>query len=100
MCPMLHSVQPRAGQELQGPPQCCSAYVSGEPAFGSSLIAQSGKSLPPMQETWVQSLGQEDPLEKKNGNPFQYSRVGNPMDRGAWRAIVPGVANSQTQLSD
>ena len=30
------------------------------PAF----IAQSVKKLPAMQETWVQSLGQEDPLEK------------------------------------
>ena len=31
----------------------------------SSLVAQSVKSLPAMQETWVQSLGWEDPLEKK-----------------------------------
>ena len=29
-----------------------------------SLVAQSVKSLPSMWETWVQSLGQEDPLEK------------------------------------
>ena len=27
-----------------------------------------------------------------NGNPLQYSYLGNPMDRGAWRAIVHGVA--------
>ena len=33
-----------------------------------------------------------------NGNPVQYSCLGNPMDRGAWRAIVPGVAKSQTPL--
>ena len=26
-----------------------------------------------------------------NGNPFQYSRLGNPMDRGAWQAIVHEV---------
>ena len=26
-----------------------------------------------------------------NGNPLQYSYLGNPMDRGAWWAIVPGV---------
>ena len=26
-----------------------------------------------------------------NGNPFQYSHLGNPMDRGAWQAIVHGV---------
>ena len=30
----------------------------------ASLVAQKVKSLPAMQETWVQSLGQEDPLEK------------------------------------
>ena len=30
-----------------------------------SLVAQSVKNQPAMQETWVQSLGQEDPLEKE-----------------------------------
>ena len=30
----------------------------------ASLVAQTVKSLPAMQETWVQSLGQEDPLEE------------------------------------
>ena len=32
---------------------------------GASLIAQSVKNLPAMQETWVRFLGQEDSLEKK-----------------------------------
>ena len=31
-------------------------------------------------------------------DPIQCSRLENPMDRGAWRATVPGVAESQTQL--
>ena len=35
-----------------------------------------------------------------NGNPLQYSCLENPMDGGAWYAIVHGVAKSQTQLSD
>ena len=35
-----------------------------------------------------------------NGNPLQYSCLGNPMDRGAWGATVHGVAKSPTQLSD
>ena len=34
-----------------------------------------------------------------NGNPLQYSCLENPMDRGAWQAIVQGVARNQTQLS-
>ena len=35
-----------------------------------------------------------------NGNPFQYSCLENPMDRGAWQATVRGVTKSWTQLSD
>ena len=31
-----------------------------------------------------------------NGNPFQYSCLENPMDKGAWQAIVRGVSKSQT----
>ena len=33
--------------------------------IGASLVAQRVKRLPAMQESWVQSLGQEDPLEKE-----------------------------------
>ena len=47
-----------------------------------------------MQETQVQSLGREDPLEKEMAT-LQYSCLENPMDRGAWQAIVHGVAKSQ-----
>ena len=35
-----------------------------------------------------------------NGNPLQYSCLGNPMDGGAWQTTVHGVAKSRTQLSD
>ena len=34
-----------------------------------------------------------------NGNPFQYSCLEHPMDRGAWRAAIQGVTKSQTRLS-
>ena len=34
-----------------------------------------------------------------NGNPLQYPCLGNPMDTGAWRAAVYGVAKSRTRLS-
>ena len=39
-------------------------------------------------------------LGEGNGNPLQYSCLENPMDRGAWRAIVHRVDRSQIQLSD
>ena len=35
-----------------------------------------------------------------NGNPLQYSCLGNPIDGGAWRATVHGVAKSRTQVSE
>ena len=34
--------------------------------------------------------------EEENGNPLQYSGQENPTDRGAWQAIIQGVAKSQT----
>ena len=45
------------------------------------------------------SLIQEDPWRRK-WNPFQYSCLGNPMDRGAGRATIHGVTKSLTVLSD
>ena len=35
-----------------------------------------------------------------NGTPLQYSCLENPMDRGAWKAAVHRVAESQTRLND
>ena len=60
-------------------------------------MAQTVNRLPIMQETWVRSLGREDPLEKE---PLQYSCLENPMDGGAWQVAVHGIAMSQTRLSD
>ena len=37
--------------------------------MGDSLVAQMVKRLPAMRETWVQSLGREDPLEKEMATP-------------------------------
>ena len=59
----------------------------------TSLMAQLVKYQPAMQETQVQSLGQEDSREG-NGNPLQYSCLGNPMDRGIWQSI--GLQESDT----
>ena len=59
------------------------------------LVAQTIKNLPARRETRVQSLGREDPLEKKW---HQYSCLENPMDRGAWWAAVHLVAKSSLGL--
>ena len=59
-------------------------------------MAQSVKNLPAVQETLIQSLGQEDPLEKEMANPLQCSCLENPRDGGAWWAAVYGVAESDT----
>ena len=37
---------------------------------------------------------------EENGNPLQYSCLGNPMDRGALQATVKGVSKNQTGLSN
>ena len=49
-----------------------------------NLFASAGDS--------VRSLGPEDSSGGGNGNPLQYSCLGNSMDRGAWRVRVCGVA--------
>ena len=58
-----------------------------------SLVAQMVKNLPAIHETWVQSLGWEDPLEK--GKATHSSIL-------AWRIpwTVHGITNSQIRLSD
>ena len=45
----------------------------------ASLVAQMAKNLPAMQEIWVWSLGEEDPLEK--GMTTHYSILEKSMDR-------------------
>ena len=44
-------------------------------------------------------LGLERSPGERNSNPLQYSCLENPMDRGAWQAIIHGVAKSWTRLS-
>ena len=58
------------------------------------------KNQPAIQETWVQSLGWEDPLEEGMATRSSIPAWRIPMDRGVWRATVHGVTKSRTQLSD
>ena len=63
----------------------------------ASLVAQSVKNPPAMQETTcnprdlgsIPGLGRSP--EEGNGNPLQYSCLGNPTDRGAWKGTIHRV---------
>ena len=54
------------------------------------------KNPPVIQETWVPSLGWEDPLEEGMASHSGILAWRIPMDRGAWQATVHGVAKSWT----
>ena len=54
------------------------------------------KNLPAVQETRIQSLGWEDPLEKEMATHSSILAWENLMDRGAWWAAVHGFAKSRT----
>ena len=66
----------------------------------ASLVAQMIKNPPEMQETRVQSLGWEDPLEEGMATHSSILAWRIPMDRGALWAAVHGVIMSQIQLGD
>ena len=66
----------------------------------ASLVTQTVKNPPAMQETWVQSLGWEDPLEEGIATHSSILAWRIPLDRGAWRATVHGVTKSGTRRSD
>ena len=83
--------------------------------LGKRISKWNYKKSQPLQKSYGGSVSKEfacnmgDPvsipgsgrsLGEENGNPLQYSCLENPMYRGAWWAIVRGVAKSQTRLSD
>ena len=61
-----------------------------------SLVAQMLKTLPPMWETQVRSLGWEDPLEKRMATHSNILAWRIPMNREAWWATVHGVTELAT----
>ena len=63
----------------------CGSVVKDSPANAGNLGSIPGS---------VRSPGEG------NGNTLQYPCMGNPMDRGAWKALIHGVTKSWTQLSD
>ena len=67
---------------------------------GASLVAQMVENPPAMRETWVPSLGREDPLEEGMATHSTILAWSIPVDRGAWWAAVCGVGKSWTRLSE
>ena len=83
------------------------SYLSAEISGYIYLLWFRQQNLPVMQETWLQYLDQQDPLEKGktmhlSGLPgwHKYSCLENSMDRGFWWGYSPGVFKSWTRLSD
>ena len=60
------------------------------------LGGSDGGGSPTMWETWVQSLGWEDPLEEVLATHSSIPAWRIPMDRGAWWVTVHGVAKNRT----
>ena len=69
--------------------------IDYSPCPWASLVAQLVRNLAAMRETWVQSLGWQDPLEKGKGYPLQHSGLEKSVD-----CVAHGVTKSQTLLSD
>ena len=67
--------------------------------FGQ-LVVQTVKKLPAMLETWVWSLGWEDPLKEGMATHSSILALKNPTGRGAWQAAVHRVTKSWTQPND
>ena len=65
----------------------------GLPSMGSHRVRHDWSKLAAAAAAGLNS-------REGNGNPLQYSCLEDPMDGGAWKAVVHGVAKSRTQLSD
>ena len=55
------------------------------------MVTRTVENPPAICETWVRSLGWEDPLEKGMATHSSILAWRIPMDRGAWRATVHGI---------
>ena len=66
----------------------------GLPSLGSHRVGHDWRDLAAAAAAAANRIGEGD------GTPLQYSCLENPMDRGAWQAVVHRVAKSRTRLSD
>ena len=85
---------PKEQQTTEGP--LGTQKPTGTEKKGASLVDQKVNNPPAVQETWVRSLGWEDPLEQRMATHSSIHAWRIPMDRGAWGATVHEVAKSWT----
>ena len=75
-----------------------------EKIFANNMIKPNGSVVknPPVNAGDTKDLGlipgSERSSGRGNGNPLQYSCLGNPMDRGVWQATVHGVAKESDMI--
>ena len=68
--------------------------------FPRGLAVKNPPVMQKMQETWVQSLGQEDPPEEGMATHSSILAWRIPKDRGTWQATVQGVMKSRTEATE
>ena len=68
------------------------AIFTPDSGFPGSSVVKNLLLMQETQKTQFNPWDQEDSLGEGNGNPLHNSCLGNPMDRGAWQAIVHEVA--------
>ena len=75
-------------------------FISSLPIHLGLARWQRSRINLPMQEMWVWSPRLGRSPGEGNGSPLQYSCLGDPTDRGAWRATVRGVAKTWAWLKE
>ena len=88
--PVFLPGEPQGRESLVG----CHLWGHTESDMIYSPVVQSVKNLPAIQETWVQALGWEDPLEENMATHSSILAWRIPMDRGSWPAAVHGITES------
>ena len=78
----------------------CEKYICVYMYTWASLVAQMVKNPPAIWESWVWSLGWENPLEEGTAIHSSILAWRITMDRGAWWVTVHRVTKSQTQMTD
>ena len=94
LCKVMERPCPQAGSCVWKGKDC------EAPSWGHRQIIQLVKNPSARQETLVQFLSQEDPLEKGMATHSSILAWRIPMERGSWSASVHGITKGRTRLSD